>query len=483
MAEFESLDGVSDSEPNRIKRWISSLVMRRNASLKRRNKLRNSAEKVRLKKKDPHEIHYFHEMDDSYSLLAVQLLEQFTKKYDVELHCHIATKEISDNTQDSVLSNERSRKDGRLVAPHFNLLFPNAKDPVKSEFLQEANELAVELAANQRFSDLAGLSTAVLSNNQDAVKAFQHHPFKIDSSETGRALKKSNELREQLGHYSGAMFYYAGEWYWRIDRLYHLENRLIELGAKKNESEDLVCPRPEIMMGPLRDSGDLKLRFFPSLDSPYTSIIFEKTMELAERTGVELEISPVLPMLIKGVPAAKQKNSYIVSDAAREAEALKISWGKGIYNPEGNPVINCYAIYPWAKRLGKGEELLRQFLRCAFFEGLNTNSNSGMRRVVEKTGLDWTQAKSRLYLGEWRKTIEKNRKDMQKIGFSDTPSYQLSDSEGNTLISAWGHDRLWLISRAIQDYLKKKMNYGESLKLETPCLRTKFRTKSFQTIY
>ena len=31
-----------------------------------------------------------------------------------------------------------------------------------------------------------------------------------------------NNLRNKLGHYSGAMFYYEGEWYWGVDRLYHL---------------------------------------------------------------------------------------------------------------------------------------------------------------------------------------------------------------------------------------------------------------------
>ena len=65
------------------------------------------------------------------------------------------------------------------------------------------------------------------------------------------------------------------EWYWGIDRLYHLEKRLMELGVNNDQSDALICPRPEIVMGPLKDPGNLKLRF-PSLRSPYTSIIFIK---------------------------------------------------------------------------------------------------------------------------------------------------------------------------------------------------------------
>ena len=460
-SRFENQGGVADSNPNPIKRWLSSVFIRRQSSLERRRKSRRSAEKDRQKKNDPHLIHYFHELDDGYSLLAVQLLEQLTAKYDIDLNCHIASRETSNNIPEPDLLNRLSRTDGKLIAPHFNLLFPDTKEPADPELLKQANIIALELAENKEFSELTGLTTAVISNNHSAIKAFQHQTYKIDPEASEKKIKRSNELRNQLGHYSGAMFYYAGEWYWGIDRLYHLEKRLMELGVNKDQSEALICPRPEIVMGPLKDSGNLKLRFFPSLRSPYTSIIFDKTLELAEKTGIELEISPVLPMVMRGVPATMQKGSYIMSDAAREAKELKIDWGKKVYDPIGEPVINCYALYPWAKRSGKGDALLREFLQCAFYEGINTNSTSGMKLVVERAGLDWVQAKSRLYLGEWEPLIEKNRLDMYDLGCWGVPSYELSDSEGETLVATWGQDRLWLISRAIQNYLKESKTSNE----------------------
>ena len=143
-----------------------------------------------------------------------------------------------------------------------------------------------------------------------------------------------------------------------------------------------------------------------------------------------------------------------MSDTAREAQTLNIDWGGRVYDPIGDPVRNCYALYPWAKRLGKGEKLLREFLQSAFFEAINTNSESGLKKVVERAGLDWTQAKSRLYLDEWQPMIEKNRLEMYALGCWGVPSYELSDSQGNSLIATWGQDRLWIISRIIQDYLE-----------------------------
>ena len=44
-------------------------------------------------------------------------------------------------------------------------------------------------------------------------------------------------------------------------------------------------------------------------------------MKLVRESGINLEIKPVLPMVMRGVPATRQKGMYIFKDAAREARA------------------------------------------------------------------------------------------------------------------------------------------------------------------
>ena len=55
-AGFENQGGVADSNPNPIKRWLSSVFMRRQSSLDQRRKSRKSAEKARQKKNETHQI-------------------------------------------------------------------------------------------------------------------------------------------------------------------------------------------------------------------------------------------------------------------------------------------------------------------------------------------------------------------------------------------------------------------------------------------
>ena len=102
---------------------------------------------------------------------------------------------------------------------------------------------------------------------------------------------------------------------------------------------------------------------------------------------------PVLPMVMRGVPATREKGMYIFSDTAREARRRGVAYGN-MYDPIGNPVRRCYSLYPWAVSQGKGNELLSAFLKHAFALGVNTNNNRGLKRVVESAGLSWSEAKN-----------------------------------------------------------------------------------------
>ena len=84
------------------------------------------------------------------------------------------------------------------------------------------------------------------------------------------------------------MFYYGGEWYWGIDRLYHLEQRLADLGADRLPDTAVIMPKQEVKAGQLRDNGSLTLEVFASVRSPYTAMIFDRALELAETTGVSV---------------------------------------------------------------------------------------------------------------------------------------------------------------------------------------------------
>ncbi|MFK7730254.1 MAG: DsbA family protein, partial [Pseudomonadales bacterium] len=172
----------------------------------------------------------------------------------------------------------------------------------------------------------------------------------------------------------------------------------------------------------------------------------------AADTGVSLKVKPVLPMVMRGVPATREKGIYIFSDAVREAHELGMTFGK-MADPIGDPVRRCYSIYPWACEQNRGNDLLSQFLKAAFVDGVNTNNDRGLQRVVEHAGLDWNQAKSRIGESGWEALLEANRKEMYGFGCWGVPSFRLLDANGEQVLALWGQDRLWLFAREIKRLL------------------------------
>ena len=415
MKEITKQSGVASSTPPALVRWLQSKIMTRLGSAESQQKLWQSREKKRQAEGRHHEVLYFHQEGDGYSDLAAQTLENLVARYDITLGIHLVTAETGGNTPELELLKLMSYRDAAMISHHYGLDHPTTLSPEQAMVLQ----------------DKMGGTDGSLQERQSA----------------------GNNLRSKLGHYSGAMFYYEGEWYWGVDRLYHLEARLKSLGADKSPDQPTLYPRPSNTVS--GDASALTLEYYPSLRSPYTAVSWEPTMKLAHESGINLEIKPVLPMVMRGVPATRQKGIYIFKDAAREARAQGVIYGK-FYDPIGDPVLKGYALYVWAKTTGKGNDLLGSFLNAAFAEGINTNNYHGLRHVVEKAGLDWQEARNHLNDTEWHSELEQNRLSMYGFGSWGVPSYHLLNANGDSVLAVWGQDRLWLVSRKITDLITNK---------------------------
>ncbi|MEE4191783.1 MAG: DsbA family protein [Halieaceae bacterium] len=456
MAEqFKEQGGVATMDPSWFRRWMTSRIMTRAVQVSTLEEKRRQTEQKRRAENTPHRVLYFHQVDDGYSHLAAQLLAAFASRYDVELQCYLVRGPTGANAPEPDLLSRLSRYEAFHIAPGYGLAFPQHEAAPHAELIRQAEAI---LAA-QDSAGFIGCATAVgealWNDDVAALAALAEAHGAASDQEAGDAISAGEARRRELKHYSGAMFYYGGEWYWGVDRLYHLEERLAGLGADLQPGAPLLAPRPEVDPGPIKDAGTLTLEIFPSLRSPYTAVVFDRAVQLAADSGVKLVMRPVLPMVMRGVPATREKGFYIFTDTAREARAAGVPFGN-FYDPIGNPVRNCYSLYPWAEQQGKGVELFSSFLRYAFAEGVNTNRQSGLRRVVEAAGLDWQEARQHLGDPSWEALLEQNRLAMYEAGLWGVPSFRLLDAAGRSLLAIWGQDRLWLVAQEIRHQLAAK---------------------------
>lgn len=439
-------------DPPRPVRLFMSWMLGRVSNPKRLAKARDKAEAERARKGAPHQVDYFHQPDDPYSHLAAQKLQVLADTYDIKLVPHLIRAAGGKNQPYPEKLAIFARRDAASVAPYYGLTFPG-----NAGTLPEArdNLLAARILANtseKNFPTRAALvSDALWSGDQAALQSLADKFGMATEAETNRKLDAGSKALEDAGHYSGATFRYAGEWFWGVDRLYHLENRLRERKAVRDGTKPLIAARPAIDPGPVKDTkGALTLEVYPSLRSPYTAVIFDTACELADKAGVHLILKPVLPMVMRGVPATRAKGVYIFTDAAREAEALGVPYGR-TYDPIGEPVRRAYSLYPWAQSKGKGRELLSTFLNMAFAKGERTDNDRGMRTLVERIGLDWKEAKKHLGNEDWKPLVEQNQNDMvDGMGLWGVPSFRLSGPASEPDLMVWGQDRLWLIAKEME---------------------------------
>ena len=450
--QFEEQGGAATMDPSSFRRWLTSKFMTHRTSARSTEKRRAKAERARKKSGATHRVEYFHQVEDGYSHLAAQLLRPLLEHYDVELVCHLVTVENDANLPEPDLLLPLSRFDASCVAPHYGLAFPEGRAAPDPALVARAEQILAGVSQADFPEAAVSVGEAVWADDAEGLAALADRYGEASRAEAEAQVAQGTARRAELKHYSAAMFHYGGEWYWGADRFYHLEDRLAGYGACRKPMETLLCPRPDVEYGPLRDEGTLTLEIYPSLRSPYTSIVFDEALELAERTGVRCVVRPVLPMVMRGVSATMQKGAYIFSDTAREARARGLAFGP-FYDPIGEPVRQAYSLYAWACEQGRGSELLSSFLQAAFFKGINTSGDVGMRWVVEEAGLSWSEAKTRIGNSDWEENIEANRLVMYEFGSWGVPSFRLLDAQGQEIVGLWGQDRLWYFSREIQRLL------------------------------
>lgn len=451
--KFDDQGGFATSDPNRLVRRISSWVMSRMFTKKRVNKRRAVAERARRKQNLPHTIEYFHQVDDPYSHLAAQLLVKMADRYEFELICHLVSQSVGKDVAEPEMLARLSRYDAHQIAPDYGLEFAEHNDALDPEQITKAQGILAAASGVKRVSAFEPVSRALWSGDASELDRLAAELGCASEAEVDATLALGNARRGKLKHYSGAMFYYGGEWYWGVDRLHHLEQRLAALGLDRHDGAPCLAPRQEPNWGGVRSDGSLTMEIYASLRSPYSAVIFDRAVQLAKDSGVTLKVRPVLPMVMRGVPATPMKGLYIFMDAAREARALGVDYGN-FSDPIGEPARRCYSLYPWAVTQGKGTELISSFLRHAFALGVDTLADKGLKKVVEAAGLDWQVAQGHLGEAGWESLLEENRIAMYGAGCWGVPSFRLIDGDGVPIVSLWGQDRLWVVAREIRKQLQ-----------------------------
>lgn len=425
---------------------LGSLIASLITSTTLRDGRRRRQERSRQRRGRPHEVHYFHQVDDPYSALTAQKLAAFIGRYDVQLIPHLVPPPPDWAAPDRPRLDAYALRDARAVAVAFGLAF-EGRDRPGAEAVARAQSVLCNVPTNQFPEAAAEVSRALWTGrslNAAAARFGEAGRVKVDEH-----LRAGAELRGRAGHYLGATFLYAGEWYWGLDRLDHLESRLTSLGADREPGSALIAARPPLQFVPVgagaKDAPPLEI--FLSLRSPYSWLAIDRARALADHYGLMLVIKPLLPMVMRGLKVPRAKRLYIVRDCKREADSLGLDFGR-ICDPVGAPVERGLAVLVGAQRSGRDAAFAASFLKGVFAQGIDAGSDRGLENLCKRAGIDWAEARNWLDDPSWRVVVEANRREMFDLSLWGVPSFRFGT------VSAWGQDRLWLIENAILETLE-----------------------------
>jgi 2-hydroxychromene-2-carboxylate isomerase len=399
----------------------------------------------------PHTVSVFIELDDPYSYLLCHYLPSLAEHYNIDLSIYL-TQALDEpyRPRPDMLAHSAQEDCARLA---LELGIP---------FLDKGQAPPVE--NRKSLIDMLASKTGTAEFDDELFQAVELY-WRGDAGEVGRRVRdadqsvdgdsllaKNQRQLRKLGHYNTATIHYAGEWYWGVDRLHYLLDRLDGLGVRRGESAHpqlasiRQCMQMSLPVAPPAAARDLPpLEFFFSFRSPYSYLSLHRVYAIADAFGLQLKMRPVLPMVMRGMQVPRAKQIYVMTDAAREAQRLSIPFGS-FADPVGAGVERCLALFYYAA----GEKRERDFLLNAgeaiWAKAIDVGTDQGMRKVTAKTGLFWPEATMAMADDSWRTIVDENRASMMESGSWGVPTLRLGE------FVVWGQDRDWLLVRHIEEH-------------------------------
>lgn len=391
----------------------------------------------------------FVDLDDPYSYLLCSYLAEFLEYYDVDLRLYLTGAGNGEFRPAPELYAEYAIRDCRRLALELGIPFLDrgSAPPIGNRAALLAAMLSPRNGEGIDQCVIAAI-TAYWRGDTAAVERQIHSAG--EGCDIDELLRENQQKLRALGHYNTAMLHYGGEWFWGVDRLHYLTDRLNEIGAVRQRGP---VPRIDSIRQTLQPDLPVTapaaaielppVELFHSFRSPYSYLLLARIMRIADAFGATLDIRPVMPMVMRGMQVPGPKLRYILTDASREARVRGIPFGR-IADPIGPGIERCMAVFEYAKRESREREFTLIAGRAIWSSAVDVATDDGLREVAEQSGLSWPDVLAALDRDEWRTRAEENRSVMMASGCWGVPTVRIGDWV------CWGQDRDWLIARCLQ---------------------------------
>jgi 2-hydroxychromene-2-carboxylate isomerase len=395
-------------------------------------------------------VRFYYRADDPYSHLLAQVAPRLASTYGLAIELiPVAHPSLAANPAPDMLIRHAIR-DAALLAESYGLSFPRDAEPPPEDRVRRAHAVLLERrSAEEQLQLAAELGEAVWRGDGEGLAAIVDRYGGVSGEVLRPALEANYAALERAGHYQPGMLYYGGEWYWGIDRLHYLEERLQQEGLEG--SLDLSRgPAPHLAsMIRASDGNQLRMEVFVSFRSPYSYLSIPQLIDLRDRYGVDIVVRPVLPMVMRGLPVPRAKKLYIVHDTKREADRLGISFGH-VCDPLGRGIGYCMAVFfNCAVDQAVELEFSRSVMQGIWSEARDVAHVPDLVFLAGRAGISEPDVRAAIEDRSWKEKGKTNRETLTELGLWGVPSLRIGS------YCTWGQDRLPLLGTEIARFSSK----------------------------
>tara|TARA_R110002096_G_scaffold97263_2_gene216673 strand:- start:1003 stop:2340 length:1338 start_codon:yes stop_codon:yes gene_type:complete len=397
-----------------------------------------------------HVVSVFLQLDDPYSYILSHYLPALSEQFDIELRVYLSRAQGDDYQPAPDMLVEYAIKDCARLAQELGIAFLDKGGLPPTEHRAGMSDALAANVSGATFQADFYHALAVYWRGDSAMAAELSHSAPVRGAAVD-VVNASQELQQKLGHFNSATLHYSGDWYWGIDRLHYLVDRLNSVGAAREDTADprLISISQAMQVSlPIRPPAAAKelpaIEFFHSFRSPYSYLALARTLQIADAFGIDVQLRPVMPMVMRGMQVPRSKLMYIARDSYREAQRRGVNFGK-IADPVGRGAERCQAVFQYADAERRGRDFLLHAGRAIWAEAIDVATDAGMRKVTGRCGLFWPEVKQAMQNDGWRTIVEANRDSMMASGSWGVPTIRMGD------FVAWGQDRDWMLVRHIEE--------------------------------
>jgi len=375
-------------------------------------------------------------LNDPYSFMLIQVLPEIEQRFNIKFKLFLVYESVPGVTIDPKLMRAWAIRDANFIADQYQLKRIDQQPSQESLFTgQQMWQLRPKTLANawqlfqqtwfDEFDDYYHASTPVINYQ---IKNLM------------RLVKR--------GHYLPASIFMAGQWFVGIDRLEHLEKRLTDFGLAKDDSSpfyqknSLIFAERTTKTLTVDNNESNIIEAFISLRSPYSYIGLLQAEKLSLHYHKPLKIKPLLPMVMRGLTITENKQRYVVFDASREANKLKIPF-TGITDPLEQGIINAFQVFSFAEKENKGLAFIKSAFKAIYVDGLNLSQNTVIESLCQQHELNYDEALEYNNEHDWQQWSDSNQSSLDSMGLWGAPCFRFQDT------ICWGQDRLAQIEQAI----------------------------------